>query len=267
MSRMIAWSAAIVALICCAGVEAAPSVPPTPASHVKPAAPAETPPPKPVDVNVVSLPPAAPTTVQSSTPVVVRVDNWNEQREDSSGRWVAVFTLVLAVATFLLWRSTKALADEGRNTATRQLRAYVFPVQFEILADRPNKVRVTAKNFGKTPAYNIAMAARFELAASEDHLTPVNDAGPSLGILAPESVTSVKAEEVQSQESAAGQNSRTPNSGNRNTFEQYAHGLISYRDTFGKRRWSRFRQVYRGGGFVACSSGNDADDSADFDQK
>lgn len=259
MNRTIALGAAIVALLCCAAGQPAPSAHPAPSSQVNPAAPAvESVPSKPVELKVVSPPPAAPATDQRSVPFVIHVDKWPEHETDWTAAAVALFTLALAVVTYFLWRSTKALADEARNTSTRQLRAYVFPVQFEKLIGASTNVRVTAKNFGQTPAYKIAMTAHAELAGSEDHLTPVTDAGPSFGILAPSSVTTVLALERM-----AIPNTPTQAEIDSATFALYVHGLIAYTDTFGKKRWSRFRQIHDGHQFVACRSGNDADDSPD----
>lgn len=163
MNRTIALDAAIVALLCCAAGQTAPSAHPAPSSQVNPAAPAvESVPSKPVEAKVISMPPAAPTTVQSSVPFVIHIDKWPEHETDWTAAAVALFTLALAVVTYFLWRSTKALANEARNTSTRQLRAYVFPVQFEKLIGASTNVRVTAKNFGQTPAYKIAMTAHAE---------------------------------------------------------------------------------------------------------
>ena len=39
---------------------------------------------------------------------------------------IALFTVILGIATWLLWRSTRALVEGAEKTAERQLRAYVF---------------------------------------------------------------------------------------------------------------------------------------------
>ncbi len=259
MSRMINWGVATIALICCAAGQAAPSArstSPTPAKSVVRSVDSVLS--KPVEVNVVSLPAQTPTITQSSAPFVIHVDKWPARETDWSAWAVALFTLVLAVATFLLWRSTEALANEARNTARRQLRAYVFPVQLEKAAGTSTEVTVAVKNFGSTPAYGLASAARAELTVSEDYLTPIDDAGHSLGILAPGSIT-----EVKCREQIAIPNGPLADLDTAKT-ELYVHGLIAYTDTFGQKHWSRFRQVYRDGRFVACRSGNDADDAADL---
>src|SRR2546423_983870 len=38
---------------------------------------------------------------------------------------VALFTVILGIATWLLWRSTKRLVEGAERTAERQLRAYI----------------------------------------------------------------------------------------------------------------------------------------------
>jgi hypothetical protein len=267
MRRKYALCSVPAVLICCAAVMASPSSPRVSAPKAAAAPAVDSAPPKLVTVNVASLPAAGLTTIQTSTPVAVRVDNWPEHETDWSAVSVAVFTAVLAVATILLagatfrlWKSTKALAEETSDTARRQLRAYVFPIQFQKPPGASTAVVVTFKNLGNTPAYGIAVAARAELAGSEDYLTQVTDAGPALGILAPGTVTTVRA-----QESIAIPNNPTPAEIDSATFALYVHGRVDYTDTFGKKRWSRFRQVYRDGQLVVCRSGNDADDFADSD--
>jgi hypothetical protein len=39
---------------------------------------------------------------------------------------IALFTIILGIATWLLWRATKRLVEGADRTAERQLRAYVF---------------------------------------------------------------------------------------------------------------------------------------------
>jgi hypothetical protein len=135
MRRKYALCSALAVLICCAAVMASPSSPRVAAPKAAAAPAVDSAPPKLVTVNVGSLPAAGPTTIQTSTPVSVRVDNWPERETDWSAVSVAMFTAVLAVATILLavatfrlWKSTKAMAEETSDTARRQLRAYVFPI-------------------------------------------------------------------------------------------------------------------------------------------
>ncbi len=75
---------------------------------------------------------------------------------------VAGFTIVLAVSTIGLWRSTRKLwavtdktLDHAQITTKRQLRAYVM-VENANMIKRPDDwwdIAIQIKNFGQTPAY------------------------------------------------------------------------------------------------------------------
>ncbi len=74
---------------------------------------------------------------------------------------IAVFTVILAIATGLLWWSTRALVLESRDTAQRQLRAYIGPFSMEMQVYPYEKGGFVAmahtelRNFGQTPAYDL----------------------------------------------------------------------------------------------------------------
>ena len=126
MSRILNWSAKIVALICCAGVQAAPSALSASPSPVKAVAVAA---PKPVEIKVVSMLPAAsaPAEVKvvalpaSAVPIAVRVISAPEQ---TSGRqlvkatdWLVLATVVLAVLTGGVFVYTAVLAHTTSKVA------------------------------------------------------------------------------------------------------------------------------------------------------
>ena len=82
--------------------------------------------------------------------------------------WIAGFTAALFSATgalwvftALLWRTTKNAVSGSEKTVRQELRAYV---NVEILRTEPVKgertIFVTIKNFGKTPARNVAPVIR-----------------------------------------------------------------------------------------------------------
>ena len=107
MSRMMTWSAAVVALICCAGVQSAPPALSASPPPVKPgAAPVEHAARKPIEVKVVSMPPAsAPVEVKvvslpaSAAPTPVRLV---DAPKDESGEKLVASTDRLARATWVL---------------------------------------------------------------------------------------------------------------------------------------------------------------------
>jgi hypothetical protein len=80
---------------------------------------------------------------------------------------IAIFTIVLAVSTILLWRATYHLYEAGERqlthlseTAERQLRAYVFIdiIELEYIG-QAIKIEVAFRNQGRTPAYNLIQKA------------------------------------------------------------------------------------------------------------
>jgi hypothetical protein len=72
---------------------------------------------------------------------------------------IAVFTIVLAFATGLLWKATRDLVHGAEDTAQRQLRAYVSVSPEGIYTahqeERFVKIDCKVKNHGQTPAYEI----------------------------------------------------------------------------------------------------------------
>lgn len=208
------------------------------------------------------VPPPPAAALRSSTPIVVHVDHWPEPRTDFSAWVIAVFTGVLAFFTVLLWRSTEYLAGEAHQTARKELRAFAVPVniQFVNIEMGTGEVEITVRNLGRTPAYKIAVRARAEIASSEDHLSPIDDTGPPTGHLAPGTDTMVTYPILP----AVPKNGEEFDSA---TARVYVHGRITYTDTFGKKRWSTFRQAeIADRKLIACNTGNDTDDSEDIGQ-
>jgi hypothetical protein len=72
--------------------------------------------------------------------------------------WLAGFTAVLAFSTIGLWIATGLALRHARETAQRQLRAYVHVADATILHANdewsPN-IRIKLKNYGQTPAYRV----------------------------------------------------------------------------------------------------------------
>jgi hypothetical protein len=188
--------------------------------------------------------------------------------EDNSGWWVAGFTgalsvvtAALAIFTYKLWKSTGDLVREGSDTAKRELRAYVFPMAIErerALQVHLGPVSVKIQNFGRTPAYQMAVSVRAEIARAPEDLTLIATAGPALGHLAPGAQYATSVTPVVAIPSHIGPStSEFDDHGS----ELFVHGLIEYRDTFGRQRVTRFRlKGISDGNFVSCGRGNDTDD-------
>jgi hypothetical protein len=71
---------------------------------------------------------------------------------------LAIFSIVLAVATVFLWRATRDLVHDAQDKGERQLRAYVSLVGGAMIhANVDNapgyQVQIELKNGGKTPGY------------------------------------------------------------------------------------------------------------------
>jgi hypothetical protein len=69
---------------------------------------------------------------------------------------IAIFTVVLAFATFYLWRATRALVRDAKEASQRQLRAYISANPSEISGaeneERLVQITFVLKNHGQTPA-------------------------------------------------------------------------------------------------------------------
>lgn len=207
----------------------------------------------------------------AQTPIAVTVTNPLHFPDPDKSGWVvagmtgalAVVTSTLAFFTFGLWRSTRDLVREGHQTAQRELRAYVFPSQIEHVIPPINRaafasreVSILIHNFGKTPAYQLRVAAKAEIAMSMDDLELVTDSGPVLGHLAP-NATHATIVPVFVAVRSGGNKPEVDTA----KSDLYVHGRITYIDAFGVERYTTFQQRNeRDGKFISCGVGNETDD-------
>ena len=121
---------------------------------------------------------------QYSNEIVLKcvIGAWSDFRslfdEWDSERTIAVFTVLLFVATFLLWKATRDLVRSAEKTAERQMRAYLGIEKIEVspsaymnpivIKDRTipgitadNTLKISVKNFGQTPAKSVIVFAHF----------------------------------------------------------------------------------------------------------
>jgi hypothetical protein len=189
---------------------------------------------------------------QSGTPAVSQTDapinpngQKNEKEEMAISRHMLWFTGVLAVAGILQFVILVWTFWQMRDTAQRDLRAYVcvdsgalkFPAKN--MAD----VQVHFKNCGKTPAYDLQGWRHTWLAES-----PLNDVLPwapdtprkGKEPLAPgrRSVYTSKIRLEKLTEMIIG----TP------ACTLYVYGEVQYRDAFRRKRFTRYRLIYGGSG-------------------
>ena len=83
----------------------------------------------------------------------------------SSTSIIAIFTIILAVGTIALFCATRNLVSDARNTAEKQLRAYVFatPQELLILLITELAIRYFIQNTGQTPAYKVRHGSKLEI--------------------------------------------------------------------------------------------------------
>jgi hypothetical protein len=173
---------------------------------------------------------------------------------------IALFTIILAIATILLWVVTQGILTDSRHTTEKQLRAYLFIEEcfFETITQNGFTIALNIKNFGQTPAYRIRVAGQarpfpdpktriFTInEPSEYHVT----LGPSAGYSHTIEVTKVHAAGISAIRAGVDQ--------------VYVWGLISYEDCFGGNQKTPFRLLQQGSienennRFLVCPEGNEA---------
>jgi len=186
---------------------------------------------------------------------------WNETALAYATIALSFITLALAIFTAFLWRSTSRLVDDAKDTSRRQLRAYLMISRAEIYIDgapgSSKRVRISAKNFGQTPAYSVRYwlsmcSKKFPTRVFErDRLS--NDVGA--GVIAPGDTFATHA-------------TIPPlNNGNAihdGTYAFYVYGVFLYKDAFGYDWVTPFRYMQIGPGWTdekemhICAEGNDA---------
>lgn len=108
-------------------------------------------------------------------------------------RVIALFTVILGIATWLLWRATANLVSESRTSSRRQLRAYVFAKNFVPNINLQNNIIqqyiffCEIENYGLTPATDTKVHIYIQTFPMNEDRQPVlqsrmgNEMGASLG--------------------------------------------------------------------------------------
>jgi hypothetical protein len=175
---------------------------------------------------------------------------------------IALFTIILGIATWLLWRATQSLVKGAEKTAERQLRAYVFLENafFETTGADTWAMSYRIKNFGQTPAHKVKVAYIAKVVEWKGEKTeipqPDIDGGMAFGSMAPSGDFVDDDVHFNGECSLHDLNSRAK--------AIYLVGVIKYIDVFEVSRWTRF-QYYFGGDvgtsgkeMFADDKGNDA---------
>jgi hypothetical protein len=104
----------------------------------------------------------------NSSSVPVFVSEWSECTghfvHDNGEAIIALFTVVLAISTILLWGATRNLMISAESTSKRQLRAYLG-IDAGAATIRGEQVEfwVNVRNRGQTPAYDVARFPRADI--------------------------------------------------------------------------------------------------------
>jgi hypothetical protein len=84
--------------------------------------------------------------------------------------WLAGWTTILAVFTFLLWYATRNLVLDAKNISKWDLRAYLSPAdgRLYLLTETVLRAEISLKNSGRTPAHKVRYSITGELRSPED---------------------------------------------------------------------------------------------------
>jgi hypothetical protein len=199
------------------------------------------------------------------------IEGASEQNRQHGGEHTAETTILgikpgewlLGIVTWMLWLATVRLVTNADKTAERQLRAYIGIEDVKILYAneewQPN-IRITYKNFGKTPAYNLENRCKtvFSIVGepSFDDLRKesgnISDIWPSQE----RTTTIMMARTIFDMFKKAVENKG---------IRFFVYGEIHYRDAFGAPRWTKYRlqldpddEGIKEDAFIFCAKGNES---------
>ena len=159
---------------------------------------------------------------------------------------VLAFVIVTAIATATAAWYTRKEWQSTVDNGHRQLRAYVFPDQANLVwqgTAKPTVAEIVIKNSGQTPAYRLSSATvvlvgdfplqtDLRVPAVPANRTVVPPAGNyGLSVTMEKPLTADQLQAIQKGRQAI-----------------YAFGEIAYEDAFGECRMTRYRFFYSGGG-------------------
>lgn len=162
---------------------------------------------------------------------------------------IALFTVILGIATWLLWRATKKLVEGADKTSERQLRAYVcldggslrFVTDSEgksiINKDRNAYIEgfASLKNFGQTPAYEARAWVRIDLCERDKPPFDQKSVGLGRSLIGPGSQFNLPVHKEVT-------NTDVTDIRNEKKF-LFVWGRADYVDIFGRERFFEFYQM------------------------
>lgn len=163
-------------------------------------------------------------------------------------RIIALFTIILGIATWLLWRATDKLVKGADKTAERQLRAYVLASSGRVKnfgVGEQFEARVTVRNSGQSPASDVVAWVGIQIGKFPDPGQlgrPPADLHLSKGVMGPGAKAMYSAvveapltlfdfERIRS-----------------GAVTIYIFGEVEYLDIFNRKQSSAFRYTYGGPG-------------------
>jgi hypothetical protein len=159
---------------------------------------------------------------------------------------VFAFVFITAIATATAAWYTRKEWESSVDNGHRQLRAYVFPDQANLVwqgTAKPSEVEIVIKKSGQTPAYRLSTATAIMVGdyplQGDLHVPPMPDKHT---VLPP---TGNSALSIAMEKPLTGDQVRAIQKG---TQAIYAFGEISYVDAFNECRLTRFRFYYQGSG-------------------
>jgi hypothetical protein len=159
---------------------------------------------------------------------------------------VFAFVFITAIATATAAWYTRKEWQSSVDNGHRQLRAYVFPEQANLVwqgTAKPTVVEIVIKNSGQTPAYKLATATAVVVG---DYPIPADPHVPSM----PDNHTVVPpngnyALSIAMEKPLTGDQLKAVQKGTQAIF---AFGEISYVDAFDECRLTRYKFYYQGAG-------------------
>jgi hypothetical protein len=189
---------------------------------------------------------------------------------------LVLFTFIAGLAAVAAWLATRDLVAGAETTAERQLRAYVFITDAKMVSWQVGKspqVKLTIRNTGQTPAYDVSVQGDFFSQAGTAPGTPGAPGGPA----APAAPPPLKPTDAPKTAIGPG-GLLTPSTtrtaavdAKENTLVRSGgaalmyYGVVKYRDAFGHARGTTFRYLFDAasaagdGTLTVASEGNGAD--------
>jgi hypothetical protein len=159
---------------------------------------------------------------------------------------VFAFVVITAIATATAAWYTRKESETAAENGRRQLRAYVFPDQANLIWEgtaKPTLAEIMIKNSGQTPAYRLSTVTAVVLGdfplQGDLHVPPMPDNHTVLPPTASYALSVPMGKPLTDDQLKAIQ---------KGTQAIYAFGEISYVDAFGECRITRYRFYYSGAG-------------------